>query len=345
MSNNKIDEFKSELTEWNNNERAVQELEEQNRETRIRRENERNKRLNEGLKHLESLDPIALFNQEYDGESDKILDQHAREDALLNRPFIDEKFQEYCKVARHQLYCFAAAQKQGKSTFAANIARGLANQKRKVLFITNEELKKDVLGRIACIDLGINYNNHILGKTSPEESELIHNKRKEVAKYVKVVSEEDADTKDADVVEKLIRGAVNQDFEMIIVDYVTKIYKATKAQYDSDWKAQEPIWYFLDTAKKMDGMPCITVFAQCMPRSKTNPVPLKERLEGRKLAPNFATGLFEIVKDKKNGTTLVDIHATRWYSGVDEHVFRFNKGKLESINYDQYIESLIAEEE
>lgn len=338
-------EFGKELEEWTREESAIQSLEEENRAIRIKRENERNKHLSQGLKSLDELDPVSLFQQEYDGEDDLALDKDAREDALLNRPFIDFKFQEHCKVARHQLYCFVAAQKQGKSTFAANIAWGLYQENRKVLFITNEELKKDVLGRIACIDLNLNYNNHIFGKTTAEEAEQIHEQRKVVAKYVTVISEAEADTKDADVVEKIIRSAANQGYEMIVFDYITKIHKATKASYTSDWQAQEPLWYFLDSAKKIKGMPCISVFAQCLPKSNKNPAPLKERLEGRKLAINFGTGIFEIIKDKKNGTTIIDIHATRWYSGIDEHIFKFNKGKLESMDYDQYIQYLVDQED
>ena len=344
-SEDKKAEFGKELEEWTREESTIQSLEEENRANRIKKENERNKFMTQGLKSLDALDPVSLFTQKYNGEEDLALDIEAREDALLNRPFIDSKFQEYCKVARHQLYVFVAAQKQGKSTFAANIAWGLYKEKRKVLFITNEELKKDVLGRIACIDLGINYNNHIFGKTTAEESEKIHEQRKVVAEYVHVISEAEADTKDADVVEKLIRAAPGQDYEIILLDYITKIHKATKASYTSDWQAQEPLWYFLDSAKKIKGMPCITVFAQCLPKSSKNPAPLKERIEGRKLATNFGTGIFEIVKDKKNGTTIIDIHATRWYTGTDEHIFRFNKGKLESMDYDQYIQHLVDQED
>ena len=339
------EKFGKELETLVEEETAIQNLDEQNRINRIKRENERNKTMNRGLESLESLDPVKLFNQAYDGDDDFILDNEAREDALLNRPFIDKLFQEHCKVARNQLYCFLAAQKQGKSTFAANIAWGLYREQRKVLFITNEELKKDVLGRIACIDLGINYNSHILGKTTIEETEKIHNQRKIVAEYVTVISEEEADTKDADIVEKIIRGAAGQGFEMIIFDYITKVHRATKANYTSDWQAQEPLWYFLDSAKKMKGMPCITLFAQCMFKSKKNPAPLKERMEGRKLATNFGTGIFELTKDKKMGTTVVDIYASRWYSGKDEHIFKFNKGKLDSIDTDQYIENLMKDEE
>jgi len=332
--------FGNELEAWSEEENNLQSLEESNRVTRVKREFERNKQSQESLSKLDSLEPSILFNQEYTGDDDKRLDAAERKDTAMGRPFIDTEFQKHCPVARHQLYVFAAAPKQGKSTVAANIAYGLAKQERKVLFITNEELKKDVLGRVAAIDLGLNYNNHVLGKNTQEETELIQEKRVEFAKYVTVISEEDADTKDADVIQKILESVPGTDYEMVVFDYVTKVYRSSKASYTSDWQAQEPLWYFLDKAKKIPNMPCITVFAQCQPQNPKNTLPLKERLEGRKLAVNFATGVYEIVKDKKMGTTVIDIAATRWYTGIDEHVFKFNKGKLSSIDFDKYIESL-----
>jgi len=330
--------FSEDMQEWMHRDEELSEIEEKNREARARREYERNKQYQRSVGKLDKLDPDSLFNKPYSADDDAELDKAEREDAKLARPFVDFEFQKHCKVARHQLYGFCAAQKQGKTTFAANIAYGMYKEKRKVLFISNEELKKDVLGRIAAIELKLNYNSHVLGTNTEEEYESIQEKRKEVAEYVTVISEEDADTKDADVVEKIISAVPGQDYEMVIFDYISKVCQSSKTQVQRDWEAQEPLWYFMDKAKKIHGMPCIVVFSQCAPQSKKDKRPLKERLEGRKLLPNFCTGIYELVKDKKMKATVVDIALTRWYNGVDEHVFGFEKGRLVSMDFDEYID-------
>lgn len=334
--------FKNELEEWGKEQENLQNIEEENRKARARKEFEKNKQYQKNISKLDSLDPLSLFAKDYSGEEDAKLDRAEREDAKMNRPFIDKEFQKHCKVARHQLYGFCAAQKQGKTTFAANIAHSLWKEKRKVLFISNEELKKDVLGRVAAVELGYNYNNHVLGNNTEEEAVNIQKLRTEVAKYLTVISEEDADTKDADVIEKIISAVPGQGYEMVIFDYISKVCQSSKTQVQRDWEAQEPLWYFMDKAKKIPNMPCIVVFAQCAPQNKKENKPLKERLEGRKLLPNFCTGIYEIIKDKKMKATVIDIALTRWYNGTDEHVFRFDKGKLTSMDFDEYVDRFEA---
>jgi hypothetical protein len=344
MGEDNKEKFSSEMQEYVKTEQVLTELEERNRESRVKREYERNRQYEESVGKLDELDPLKLFKNSYDPKVDTELDGYEREDAKLNRPFVDKEFQKHCKVARHQLYGFCAAQKQGKTTFAANIAYSMHEIDCKVLFISNEELKKDVLGRIAAIKLGLNYNNHVLGNNTEEEAAAIQEHRASIAKTVTVISEEDADTKDADVLQKIIEAVPGQGYDMVIIDYISKVCKSSKMQVQKDWEAQEPLWYFMDKAKKMHGMPCIVVFSQCAPQGPKDKRPLKERLEGRKLLPNFCTGVYEIIKDKRAGATLIDIAMSRWYSGVDEHVFRFDKGRLISMDFDEYIERLAEDE-
>jgi len=297
----------------------------------------------EERKKLKSLDINAILSKNYDYKKDQRLDMLMNEDIKRNLPMIDREFNKQIPLCRFQLYAFFAAQKQGKTSFGAAICHGLYVEDEKSLVITNEEMTKDVLGRIASIELGYNYNSFILGKY--DDSRIgndIAKKRQDVAKYVDVVSQDDADTMDADVLCKILDHVGDKGYQVIIIDYISKVCKRSKVTIKNSWEAQEPLMFYLDALKKRTDkhFPPIIVFSQLKKNNKKNPIPFKERLEGRKLLPNFATGVFEIIKCPKDGTTIIDIVDSRWYGGINGWIFDFNKGRYTTSEKNKIFEVL-----
>ena len=70
---------------------------------------------------------------------------------------------------RENLYLFCAYTGSGKSTVAANITHPLWKQKKKTLVISNEESKQDILFRVSCLELGLNFNDYKKGNMSNED--------------------------------------------------------------------------------------------------------------------------------------------------------------------------------
>jgi replicative DNA helicase len=70
---------------------------------------------------------------------------------------------------RENLYLFCAYTGSGKSTVAANISYPLWKQQKKMLVISNEESKQDIYFRIACLELGLNFNAYKKGEMSTED--------------------------------------------------------------------------------------------------------------------------------------------------------------------------------
>ena len=75
-------------------------------------------------------------------------------------PLINDDLSAIIPFTRENLYLFCAYTGSGKSTIAANITYPLWQKGKKSLVISNEESKQDVMLRIACIHLGLNFNDY-----------------------------------------------------------------------------------------------------------------------------------------------------------------------------------------
>ena len=126
---------------------------------------------------------------------------------------------------------------------------------------------------------------------------------------------------------------LDQGFSAVIFDYLSKVNCRSLVQVNKPWEAQEYLLYELDKIRKSTkkNVPPFIVFSQCRKPTAKNPEPLEARLQGRKLLLDFATGIFEILKNQKEQKTLIDVVDTRWYQGTDSWEFDYNKGKLTSI--------------
>ena len=83
--------------------------------------------------------------------------------------FINDALSATVPFTRENLYLICAYTGSGKSTVAANITYPLWKQKKKTLVISNEESKQDILFRIACLELGLNFNDYKKGQMPNED--------------------------------------------------------------------------------------------------------------------------------------------------------------------------------
>src|SRR5687768_12645761 len=134
-----------------------------------------------------SLDELESF-----GDNDSITNMFsniAAYNSMLHQriTLINKDLTKAIPFTRENLYLFCAYSGSGKSTVAANVSFPLYKQQKKTLVISNEESEQDIIFRIACLELGYNFNEYkkgIMPKVQQKECALLF---PDITKYVKVV--------------------------------------------------------------------------------------------------------------------------------------------------------------
>ena len=249
--------------------------------------------------------------------------------------WVDPWFSQDVPLAMDQLYLIGAKAKNGKSTFTANIAYTLWQQRKKVLIIANEESSTDALARIACIHLKLNFNADKLGKLSQFDHDRITDLIQEVSEYVHVIGKDLQKTYIFEVVEGIMEKAKSQNYATIIVDYYQNITTSLLSPGFNMYEVQAKFKTYAETFIKQSNSPLI-VFAQLYPNKKESS-DFKTRIEGTKSIYNAATHIFELSKDKKSGCSLLEVIESRFAGDIETFCFKFQLGKLVRISDEDYI--------
>lgn len=141
--------------------------------------------------------------------------------------FINPVISNICPLAPGALYIVGAPSGTGKSTVAAAEAHALYKQGKKTFVISNEETQAKILARIACAELGIDFQEYIQGNCLP-------NIRKQVAAEIKnieplvTVADEALGSTTIESIEKLLHQ-VDEDgtYSCIIIDFFQRISKSS----------------------------------------------------------------------------------------------------------------------
>ena len=134
---------------------------------------------------------------------------------------INESLTAAVPFTRENLYLFCALSGSGKSTIAANISYPLWKQGKKILVVSNEESKQDVLFRIACLELGYSFNEYKKGQMPADKQRQALFLFPEIAKFVKVldVTWRDGLTTKIEGVQKALESIKGQNFSCVLIDY------------------------------------------------------------------------------------------------------------------------------
>lgn len=222
-----------------------------------------------------------------------------------------------------------ATSKSGKSTLCANIAHSILLQGKKTLVITNEESSTDVLARVACLELGINFNKDKLGHTSEHDRHNVTKQIKEVAKLVDVAGKEKYRTWSTEVVRKILDKVVDDDYSVIMLDYFQLVSQSLVNPSLGYVEVLTQLAVFLSSFIKRSRAPLV-VFAQLRDDGKVSE-PFKNRIEHCKNIFNQATQIFELLKDGENLQSILRVVRSR-FGDSESYYFGFDKGKLTSID-------------
>jgi hypothetical protein len=254
---------------------------------------------------------------------------------------INESLTAAIPFTRENLYLFCALSGSGKSTIAANISYPLWQQGKKILIVSNEETKQDVLFRIACLHLGYSFNDYKKGLMGPTEQRECIMLFPDISKFVKVldVTWRDGLTTKIEGVKKALESIKGQGYSCVLIDYYQLIkdslYDRERTRYDvlNDLR----IWLG-QYIKRCEVPVCLFVQLYSMGK-KGGTKDIDARIKECSAVVEPATVIIEAVPNFEDQTTDFLIHKDRF--GVAGHKITcpFVKGRfLKQIDDRQAIE-------
>lgn len=232
---------------------------------------------------------------------------------------INESLTSAIPFTRENLYLFCAVSGSGKSTIAANISYPLWKQQKKVLVISNEETKQDILFRIAALELGYSFNEFKKGLMPIERQRECIALFPDISKYVKIldVTWRDGLTTKIEGVQKALESVIDQGYSCALIDYYQLIkdslFEENRTRYDvlNDFR----IW--LGKYIKSCEIP-VCLFVQLYSMGKRGGVrDIDARIKECSAIVEPATVIIEAVPNFEDATTDFIIHKDRF--GVAGH--------------------------
>lgn len=254
--------------------------------------------------------------------------------------FCNESLTEAIPFTKENLYLICAYSGNGKSTIAANISYPLWKQEKKTLIISNEEDKKDVLFRIACLDLGLNFNDFKKGHMPMEDQLKVSKLFPEIGRYAKVidVNYKNGLTTKVEGVKNALESVKNEDFSCIMIDYFQLIKFSVSNPNAKTFDALNDFRIWLGLFIKRANMP-VVLFAQLHSLGKRNNKDLDSRIKDCPPIYEPATVVIEVIPNFEDKTSDFLIHKDRF--GLSGHRIScgFEKGRYVNMT-PEYLEEV-----
>lgn len=256
--------------------------------------------------------------------------------------FINTSLTAAIPFTRENLYLVCAYTGNGKSTVAANISYPLWKQEKKILVITNEESKQDVLFRIACLELGFNFNDYKKGNMPMDQQKQVVQMFPDISKYVKVldVSFKGGLTTKLEGIKNALEAVRNQDYSCAMIDYYQLIQYSAEDKTRSRYDVLNDLRIWLGQYIKSSNIP-VVLFAQLHSIGKRANKDLDSRI---KECPNIqepATVVLEVIPNFDDSTSEFVIHKDRFGLAGHRVMCGFQKGRY--VNLTDDVKKAIAE--
>jgi archaellum biogenesis ATPase FlaH len=282
--------------------------------------------LNVSLEEIDSFGDKESMKEMYTSVADynKMLDQKIT--------FINKALTAAIPFTRENLYLMCGYSGNGKSTIAANISFSLYQEKKKTLVISNEEPKQDIIYRIACLELGYNFNDYkkgLMPKSQQLECMKLYPK---ICEYVKVidVNYNNGITFTVEGIKNILKAVKTADYSAVMIDYYQQIKKSVINPSRKGLDVLTDLRMWLGQYIRSSNIP-VVLFAQLHSLGKRNNVELDNRIKDCPSIYETSTVCVEIVPDFENKTTKFLIKKDRFgYQGMKIECI-FDKGKYVEI--------------
>lgn len=286
---------------------------------------------------LHSSQPISVTFDEIDSFGDKAsLREMARSIVQYNKmlneriTLINDSLTTAIPFTRENLYLFCAYTGSGKSTVAANISFPLWKQKKKVLVVSNEETKHDVLLRIACLDKGYDFNEFKKGKMPPQQMIECVQLFDDISDYVKVLDatwREGLTTK-IEGVKAALEQIKGRGYSCVLIDYYQLIKYSLVDKDRTTYDVLNDFRTWLNFYIKTSEVP-VCLFVQLHSVGKRGGVKeLDARIKECSFIIEPATVIIEVVPNFNDKTSDFIIHKDRFGSAGNKIVCPYQRGRF-----------------
>lgn len=242
---------------------------------------------------------------------------------------------------RENFYLFCAYTGSGKSTVAANITYPLWKQNKKTLVITNEESQHDVLFRIACLELGLNFNDFKKGLMSDDDVKRVVYMFPEITKFVKVldVNYQNGLTTKVEGIKAALEAVKKEDsYSCVLIDYFQLVKYSIKDSKKTAYENLNDLRVWIGQYIKGSTMP-VVMFAQLYSVSKKGGAKdIDTRIKDCSAIVEPATVIIEVVPNFNSGTSDFIIHKDRFGRAGQKITCGFERGRYVMVTEEEVIE-------
>jgi len=242
--------------------------------------------------------------------------------------FINKALTAAVPFTRENLYLICAYTGNGKSTIAANISHPLWKEGKKTLVIANEEPEQDVLYRIACLELGLNFNDYKKGTMPLADQKACILLFPEIGKYVKVldVNYKGGLTTKLEGVKNALDAVKTKDYSAVMIDYFQLVRYSAADSTRSTYSVLDDFRIYLGQYIKSSNIP-VVLFAQLHSIGKRNNPELDSRIKECPGILEPSTVVLEVIPDFENKQTGFKICKDRFGLQGNKITCAFEKGK------------------
>lgn len=239
---------------------------------------------------------------------------------------------------RENLYLFCAYTGSGKSTVAANITYPLWMQKKKTLVISNEESKQDICYRIACLHLGLNFNDYKKGSMQHDDIMRVVELFPQITEYVKIldVTYQDGITTKIEGIKKALESVKQrEDYSCVLIDYFQLVKYSIKDSKKTAYENLNDLRVWLGQYIKGSTMP-VVLFAQLYSVSKRGGAKdIDARIKDCSAIVEPATVIIEVIPNFENQTSEFIVHKDRFGMAGKKIICGFERGRYTMISDDE----------
>lgn len=246
--------------------------------------------------------------------------------------FINPALTDAVPFTRENLYLICAYSGNGKSTIAANISLPLWKEGKKTLVIANEEAKQDVLYRIACLELGYNFNDYKKGNMPITHQKECIKLFPEISKFVKVldVNYKEGLTTKLEGVKNALEAVKSEDYSCVMIDYFQLIRYSVVDSSKSTYSVLDDLRIYLGQYIKKSNIP-VVLFAQLHSMGKRNNVELDSRIKECPGIIEPSTVILEVIPNFEDKLTTFMIKKDRFGLQGQAIDCAFDKGRYVEI--------------
>jgi len=246
--------------------------------------------------------------------------------------FVNRALTTVIPFTRENLYLMCGYSGNGKSTLAANISFALYKEGKKTLVVSNEEPKQDIIYRIACLEIGYNFNDYKKGMMPQTQQIQCMKLYPEICKFVKVIDVNHGNgmTFTIEGIKNILTAVKTADYSAVMIDYFQQIKSSVKSPSRSGFENLTNLRMWIGRYIRESNIP-VVMFAQLHSIGKRNNPELDSRIKDCPSVYEAATVVVEMIPDFETKTTKFLISKDRFgYQGMRVDC-AFDKGRFVEI--------------